>query len=256
MVRGVFEGRRGLGLAIAVAAGVSACDLKTGPDRVFVQTPVSVSVVQGAEAVDSIEAAVPIRIQLTPEDASVPTPLRVRVAFSVEGEDCGEPTVALTSSDENDQAATTWSLGSLVGSCQLDIRVLADDGTILGLGVVTADVVAGQPVAGWLLPGEVATDTDTLSFDVFDTPLEDRFANLLQWGLQVVEGPAIVLGTDLDEEASRTLVATGVGGGLLDVVTPWGTWLRAGFDVCEEGGNRWVRAFRLADSTAVRASCP
>lgn len=255
-MRGLFEMRPGLGLVVGLAVAVVGCDVSTGPDQVFVNTPISIAVVQGAEAVDSIEASVPVRVQLTPEDESVPTPLRADVVFSVEGEDCGAPSVALVRSDENDEAATSWSLGTQSGTCSMTVRTLAPDGTLVGIATLDATVVAGQAVLGWLQPGDVATDADTLSFDVFDTPLEDRYANLLSWGLEVVEGPAIVPGDDLDDDASRTLIATGVGEGLIDIVTPWGVFLRAGLNVCEADGNRWVRAFRLADSTAVRASCP
>lgn len=255
-MRGSVWGRPELGLLAVLAVGAWGCDLNTGPDQVFVQTPISITVIQGLEARDSVEASVPVRVQLTPEDDSNDSPLRVRVVFTVDGEDCGTPSVGLTTSDENDQAATVWSLGTLVGECTMSIQALAPAGTSLGVATLDVQIEAGQPVFGWLLPGEVASDTDTLSFDLIDTPLEDRFANLLTWGLEVVEGPALVLGTDLDTAASRTLVATGLGGGLIDIVTPWGPYLRAGFDICESDSTRWVRAFRLADSTAVRASCP
>lgn len=256
MVRGLSEGWRGLVLTTVVAAGVSGCDLNTDPDLVFVNSPVSITAVGAAEVQDSIEARVPVRVRLAPVDNEVPTPLRMRVAFSVAGEDCGTPAQPLVNSDEDDEAATVWTLGPMAGSCAMQIRALAPDGTALGFAEIDGTITPGRAVSGWLLPGEIASDTDTLSFDDLDTVLEDRFSNLVPWGLQVVQGPAIVLGSDLDEPASRTLVATGVGEGLLDVVTPWGVFLRAGLNVCEESGTRWIRAFRLADSTAVRASCP
>lgn len=242
--------------AAAMSVSLWGCDLNTEPGTVFSDTPVDVTVVQGAGAADTIESVVTIRVALVPKDNEAPRPVRLRVTFSVLGEDCGSPGSAFATSDENDQVSTTWIFGSVAQECTMEIRALAPSSTLLGLTRVDATVEPGQPVTGWLASGNVARDVDTLVMEAADYPLEDRFANLLAWRFEVVNGPAVVLGQESGDDRSRTLVATGEGSGEVDVVSSAGTFLRAAFDVCTSSGQRWMRVFRPEDSAMVLAACP
>ena len=233
-----------------------ACSLDNGPDKIFIDTPITVEVLEGAGAADTVQAHLSIRVALIPEDDEVRRPMRIDVSFSVLGEDCGEPQSSLATSDENDEARGSWILGTLAQDCTMEVRALASDGTTLGFVQFDATIEPGQPVEGWLDPGVVERAIDTLAISAFEFPLNDRFSNELIWRFQIIDGPAVVLSEELADDRSRTLVATGEGSGRIDVVSGFGAYLRAGFNVCIANEQRWIRVFRLEDADTVLAACP
>jgi hypothetical protein len=180
------------------------------------------------------------------------------VTFTVLGEGCGDPLNGSTTSDRNNQATGTWVLGTMLQPCTMEIRVLAPNGTRLGFARAEATVEAGKPIdgEGWLSPGQVARAVDTLSMVNEEFPLFDRVFNDVTWRFLVIDGPAIVLGEELDNVRSRTLVATGEGAGTIDLITKYGAFLRAGFNVCTSNNQRWIRVFRLEDLDTILAACP
>lgn len=235
---------------------LAACDLNTEPGTVFVDTSVRVEVLEGAGASDTIQARVPVRVVLIPEDEEAPRPISATVRFVVLEEGCGQPETDAVLSDRDDEAAGTWILGTETRECTMEIRAFAPSGTLLGLAEMKATIEAGAPVDGWLLPGEVARAVDTLALDPELVRVEDRFANAVPWRFLVLEGPAVVLSEEREDPRSRTLVATGEGSGTLDIDTSYGVLLQAGFDVCVSEGQRWIRVFRQEDASTVLAACP
>jgi len=243
-------------MSIIGLAVLCSCDLGTGPARVFVDTPIDIEVVQGADPTDTVQASIPIRVALIPEDDEVPRPLRLQVAFSVPGEDCGAPSPPVTETGENDEAVGTWIFGEVAQECVLEVRALSPAGSILGLAQIQGVVLPGRGVDGWVPQGTVVKGQNQVVMDAGAYPLSDQFGNEVPWRLVVVDGPAVVLGTDVAEDASRTLVATDVGSGTVEVMTPFGAFLSAGFNVCTSGQDRWVRIFRPEDEGTALATCP
>lgn len=242
-------------LGIVLISGISyACDLDRGPGTVFLDTPITIEVLSGTEISDTVQTPVAMRFQLVPDDDEAPRPLRLTVAFTVVGEDCGDVSNNPTISDGMDEAATTWTLGTLAQECGLEIRAFNPAGTLLGFKQVDATVEPGQPVFGWLSAGAVERGVDSVTVEQVD--LEDRFGNGLPWRFTVVNGPAVNLSEDFADARSRTLVATGEGSGEIDVVSPFGVFLRAAFDVCTANDQRWIRVFRTEDAATVLAACP
>lgn len=235
---------------------VAACDPGTGPDQVFVNTAVRVEIIGGASVQDSIGASVPFQIALTPEDDETPRPLRLQVALSAVGEDCGEPAIASLKSDEDDRADAVWILGDVAQDCVMEVRALSPAGTLVGVTRLDAVVQPGRAVGGWLLPGNAARDVEQVTMALEAFPLEDRNANPVAWRFNVVNGPAVVLGTDMDDDLSRTLVATDLGSGEVDIETAFGPFMRAAFDICQSDDDRWIRVFRSEDSGTIQAVCP
>jgi hypothetical protein len=232
------------------------CGISTEPDSIFLDTPIDIEVREGANGSDTVQANFSVRVFLNPEDGEVPTPLRQSVAFSVPGEDCGEAQTPLVISDENDEASTVWSLGTLTQFCTMEVRALAPSGTLLGFVAFDVTIEPGQPDDGWLPAGEVVRGVDTLLVSGDQYSLVDRFGNPLPWRFTAVNGPAVVLGEDLEDPRSRTLVATADGPGTLEITTRFGTYLQAAFNVCIAEDQRWIRVFRTEDADAVLAICP
>lgn len=241
---------------VALLLPVAACDPGTGPDEVFVNTPVRVEIIGGATVQDSIGASVPFQIALTPLDDETPRPLRLQIALSAVGEDCGEPATASLKSDEDDRADAVWIFGDVAQECAMEVRALSPAGTLVGVTRLDAVVRPGRAVGGWLLPGNAARDVEQVTMALEAFPLEDRNANPVAWRFNVVSGPALVLGTDMDDDLSRTLVATDLGSGEVDIETDYGPFLRALFDICQSDGDRWIRVFRSGDSGTIQAGCP
>lgn len=239
---------------LAISLGLSSCDLDRGPGTVFIDTPVTIEVLTGDLITDTIEAPVALEFSLVPQDDEAPRPLRLTLAFTVVGEDCGTVSDNPTISDGLDRASTTWTLGTAAQECGLEIRAVSPAGTLLGFKRIDAMVGPGQPTVGWLAAGEVARGVESVA--VSDVDLEDRFGNFLLWRFAVVNGPAVVLSEDFSDDRSRTLVSTALGSGEVDIVSPFGAYLRAAFDVCTTNDERWIRVFRTEDAATVLAACP
>ncbi len=254
-----MSGRRNsfciLGVLLAPLV-LASCDLTTEGRTVFVDTPVDILVLQGSQGSDTIQASLPVRVALSPEDDEVPRPLRLSVAFNVTGEECGEAQAGLVTSDDRDEAATTWVLGRTAQECVMEVRALAPSGTILGLTTFEATIEPGRPVEGWLAPGVVERGVDSLFLEVESHPLQDRFNNFLPWRFRVVNGPAVALGAEFDDPRSRTLLATGEGSGEVELRTRFGVFFQAAFNVCTTQDQRWIRVFRPDDANTVLAACP
>jgi hypothetical protein len=244
-----------LGIAL-IPWFLPACDLDVGPDRIFVEGPITLEILEGADAADSVEAQVPIRFQLVPDDDETERPLLLYVTLDVPGEDCGRAQDVLIRSDARDQVATNWIFGTLAQDCILEARVLAGSGSLLGFNVIHGTIGPGKAVGGWLEAGMVERAVDTLHASEVDFGPVDRFGNPLLWRFQVLNGPAVVLSEDLEDDRSRTLVATGIGQGELDIMTPFGAFVRAGFDVCISEEKKWIRLFDPEDAATVLAACP
>ena len=235
---------------------LSSCELDTGPDTIFIDTPITVEVLEGLETSDSVEARVPVRVSLVPDDDETPTPLRLQVRFQLPGEDCGTVDPALGNSDSNDEAATIWTLGTLVQECTMEVHVFSPAGTTLGFVGFKATIENGQPTEGGLIEGQVERAVDTLFISLEDVLLSDRFGNEVPWRMGVVDGPAVVLGEDISDDRSRTLVATGEGSGNIDLITDFGAFVQVGFNVCTSNDQRWIRVFRQEDADMVLGACP
>lgn len=233
-----------------------SCDVDTGPDTIFVDTPITLEVLEGLETSDSVEARVPVRIFLNPDDDETPTPLRLPVRFQLPGEDCGSLSSAEVTSDSNDEAATTWILGTLVQECTMEVHVFSPAGTTLGLVRFDGTIEHGQPTDGGFMEGQVERAVDTLAVGSDDVPLSDRFGNPVPWRFSIVDGPAVVLGEDMADDRSRTLVAIGEGSGTIDMITDFGAFVQIGFNVCISNEERWIRVFRPEDANLVLGACP
>jgi hypothetical protein len=235
---------------------LSSCSLddRTGP--VIIETPISIEVLEGLETSDSVQARIPVRVSLVPDDDETPTPLRLRVLFAVLGEDCGDADPGLTMSDGLDKAESIWTFGTLSQECTMEIQALSAAGTILGLVRFDATITHGKPVDGGFMEGQVERAVDTLFISPEDVPLSDRFGNPVPWRLAVTDGPAVVLGEDLSDDRSRTLVASGEGSGNIDMITDFGAFDQVGFNVCLSNEQRWIRVFRPEDADMVLGACP
>jgi hypothetical protein len=234
----------------------SSCSLDNGPGQDFVETPITLEVLAGANAVDTVEAHVPIRLLLVPDDDETPRPLRLNVQLLVLGEDCGETVQTLPVSDQDDEINTTWILGNLAGECSLEARVFSPDGTALGFISIDAKIEPGQPVEGGFSLGQVERAADSLAMSQGDLFWEDRFGNEVPWRIQVVSGPIVVLDNDFSDDGSRTLIATGEGSGEVDFLSLFGAIYRASVDVCTFEDKKWIRVFRSEDATTVLSACP
>ena len=233
-----------------------SCSLDSGSGPIFIDTPITIEVLEGLETSDSVQSRVPIQVSLVPDDDETPTPLRVRVLFTVLGEDCGDPDPELTMSDSFDKAETVWTLGTLAQDCTMEVRALSPAGTALGLVRFDATITHGKPVDGGLMEGQVQRAADTLFISEEDVPLSDRFGNPVLWRLSVVNGPAVVLGEDVSDDRSRPLVATGEGSGTLDMITEFGAFDQVSFNICLSNEQRWIRVFRPEDADGVLGACP
>ena len=243
------------GILLAPLVLVS-CDLNTGPGTVFIDTPITLEVLEGLDTSDTVEAQVPIRVSLIPDDDEVPRPLRLQVVFQLAGEDCGTPSPAVVTSDSDEQAATTWTLGTVVQDCTMEVRTFSPAGTLLGFVSFDGTIEHGQPEDGGFMEGQVERAVDTLAVASDDAPLSDRFGNPVPWRFSIVEGPAVVLSEDSSDDRSRTLVATGEGSGTIDILTDFGAFGQVGFNVCISNEERWIRVFRPEDANSVLGACP
>jgi hypothetical protein len=138
----------------------------------------------------------------------------------------------------------------------MQVQVVSPAGTTLGLVRFDGTIEPGQPTDGGLTEGQVERAVDTLLISTEDVPLSDRFGNEIPWRLSVVDGPAVVLGEDMSDDRSRTLVATGEGSGTIDLITDFGAFVQIGFNVCISNEQRWIRVFRQEDANTVLGACP
>lgn len=217
---------------------------------------VSIQVLEGDEAADTVEALLPVRVRVTSLGNEFQPLYNQRVFFLPQGEDCGRAETGFATTDEDGIAEDTWVLGELAGPCTMEVRVLSTLDVIKAFSFLEVTVLPGQPAEGWLNPGVVLRAADSLKVPGATYLLSDRFLNPVPWRFQVVSGPAIVLGEDPAEDRARTLVATGEGSGEADLVTGFGAFYRASFNVCKKEEVSWIRLFRPEDAPDVLGICP
>jgi len=218
--------------------------------------PVRVSVLEGAGGSDTIGTHIPVQVRVTRIHDEAEHPFGLEVLFLVQQDGCGRVERGRAVTNRKGEASDTWILGSVMDECTMEVRAVAPNGTLLGFTRFDVSITPGRPVEGWLPRGTVARGADSVVVSGVSYPLYDRMSNPLEWHFQVVNGPAVVLGTDMSQDRSRTLAATGEGSGEVDVLSPFGLYLRARFDVCLSGETPWIRVFHPEDAPLVLGSCP
>ena len=246
----------GLGSVLLCGALTSSCDFSDGVGPVIVDVSVSIEILEANGAADTVGAPLPVRVLVTTiGDESQPL-YNKRVFFLPPGEDCGMAQTGFATTGEFGVAEDTWILGDLAGTCSMEVRVLSTIDVIQAFAFLGVTVLPGQPTEGWLNPGAVLRARDSLTVSAAQYPLLDRVLNPVPWRFQVISGPAIVLGDDPGEDRARTLVATGEGSGEVGLLTAFGVFSRASFDVCRQDDERWIRLFRPEDALDVLGICP
>lgn len=235
---------------------LGGCDFGVDPGPIHVDSPVKVRVLEGAEASDTIGARLPVRVRATRIHDETQQPFGLKILFLVQQDGCGHPASGAAVTDKEGEAADVWVLGDMMNECTMEVRAVAPNGTLLGFTRFDVTVTPGEPVEGWLPPGTLSRGADSVIVSGVSYPLYDRVSNPLEWRFQMVSGPAVVLGAEFDDGRSRTLAATGEGSGEVDILSPFGPFLRARFDVCVSEGKPWIRVFRPEDAHLALGSCP
>ncbi|MEE8551498.1 MAG: hypothetical protein V3T08_09635 [Gemmatimonadota bacterium] len=161
-----------LALAVALAAcgGDGGTNVSSGP-------PAALSIIAGADQVDTVLAtlATPITVEVK-DAADVPVSGTV-VNFVVTTADCGAPFAGSAATDASGLASDLWVLGTKAGPCTMEVRAVTAAGEPQVLGSLEATILPGAAVSvnasqGSAWVGEKIAIADLAEF-------EDAHGNLL-----------------------------------------------------------------------------
>ncbi len=246
-----------LGLLCGALLAIACAESPSDPPVVVDPADVRLVIERPGELVDSVFATLPpitVRTTVSPGD---PTPVsEIRVRGRVIGEFCGSVMPQELRTDSRGEGRFNWTLGELVGRCELRIAVLDPGGGLLLEDSVGAAARPGRAEALWIEPGETVQSVDTLALGRDSLQVLDTWGNVVEWDLEVSSGPLVRV-ADPGEEGTVLLIATNLGSGEVLLTDFYGTVETLSLEVCPAAaGRRLLLLTRPGDPDPGPAGCP